>query len=251
MVVDPSVNTRRCQHCCDKKKGCFFDRRGTANKEKKKGKSRAVTANREDKAVEISTTSLSKHPQAGVFSTLTRALKRKQSDRSPEAGAPAASSSAKVNPGTIVLPPAKKASVSSLDHRSTGTPPSASPVDNRSVHSFRDESVAGSVLGRQGSYPSMAPPLSSTPSITSFSTSSSFAGSHSSDPNLEVQRLQVLLQSSQEDLRMANSLAQFHQDQYRQLRSRQDQERQEYRARIAELESRQSAPRGSDGRKGL
>lgn len=186
----------------------------------------------------------------GVLGSLKKALgKCKTADILPEALIPSSSvAPTRLNLATITLPSRKKASLKSLSGRSIDDNSPVSSIDNRSTFSFREDSSFGGVLGRQGPYSSMGPPSSVAPSVASFSSVSSTSASSYPDPHAEIRRLQTLLRSSQEDLRMANNLVRFHEDQIRDLRARQDAELQEANARISALERNQKSPARRDER---
>lgn len=70
------------------------------------------------------------------------------------------------------------------------------------------------------------------------------------DPEHRIQRLENMLRSSHDDLLLARDTIQFKDEQIRNLRFRQDQEREEYQRQISEMRRGQRPPPGGDGRRG-
>lgn len=154
---------------------------------------------------------------------ISRSFKRKNSDRSPE-DPPASQASSRYQMVCVLIPspPRPLHLYSQLEHQ-------ASPTLSQSM---------------------MPPPISTTPSFASFDSFPAGTGQRS---HYEVDRLRLVVNASQEDLRLQTTqfdeerlqIRQRYEAREKQLLERFDAERRIYTTRIQELEQELAVARGS------
>lgn len=223
--------SKRCVRCVVDKKKCSLGA--------------MAPSGLEDEAVDEEFAELppSSPKSSGFLANIKNPFKRKTADRSPESAVPSESLRPVIH--IPIGPPRKKSSTSSFGSQSIGE--GSSVIDNRSIQSFYDSTSFVGGPARQGPYPamSMGPPPSRSPSMMSTSTRY-----NPDDPEHRIQRLENMLRSSHDDLLLARDTIQFKDEQIRNLRFRQDQEREEYQRQISEMRRGQRPPPGGDGRRG-